>query len=97
MYLSPKSQSHTIPKLEQMVQLQSILHPITILKNADATSRIYSDLFLGEMYAHCFDLCVVIQSICSQFSAQARLLEPTEWHLVVKCVVVVDPYSSDTS
>lgn len=46
------------------------------------------------MYADCLYLRVVIQSICSQLSAQSGLLESTEWHLVVKSVVVVDPNSS---
>lgn len=37
------------------------------------------------------DLCVVVKSIRTQFSANAGLLVSTEWGLVIDHVVVVDP------
>lgn len=48
-------------------------------------------LRLGEVNADSLDFRVVLESIRSQLSAHARLLEAAERHLVVEGVVVVDP------
>ena len=49
-------------------------------------------LIVGNTDTNCLHLRVIVKSVRTQLSTHAGLFEATEWHLVVKGIVVVNPH-----